>query len=60
MYPIASLTRKNESDALPLHSSAVEKVASKHPNDKILVVHTVSYKLTDHLLKVLNSSGFAR
>jgi len=59
VHPIASLTRKNESDALPLISQAVVKVAVKHPDDKILV-HTVSYKLTDHLLKVLNKEGFAK
>jgi ATP-dependent DNA helicase DinG len=56
VHPIASLTRKNESDALPLISQAVVKVAVKHPNDKILV-HTVSYKLTASILKALDQEG---
>jgi len=56
VHPIASLTRKNEADALPLISAAVVKVALKHPDDKILV-HTVSYKLTAHLLKSLDQEG---
>ncbi len=46
------MTRKTEDEARPLIAQAVSKVASLHPNDRILV-HTVSYSLNryieDHL-----------
>lgn len=58
IHPVAALTRKTELDALPLISAAVVKVASLHPNDRILI-HTVSYKLTTHLQSHLDSTGFA-
>jgi ATP-dependent DNA helicase DinG len=48
VHPIVAVTRKNEEHARPLISQAVEKVASLHPNDRILV-HTVSYSLNAYV-----------
>lgn len=58
IHPIASLTRKNEENALPLISQAVARVVAKHPDDRILV-HTVSYKLTTAIQKYLDNEGHA-
>jgi Rad3-related DNA helicase len=49
------MSRKNEAIAHPLMAEALLKVASLHPNDKILV-HTVSYALNKTLETCLNNS----
>jgi ATP-dependent DNA helicase DinG len=62
VHPIAEMTRKNEDHARPLIADAIQRVATRHPNDKILV-HTVSYSLNrfiedqlrqgDHLFRLV-------
>lgn len=51
--PVADVTRKNEIDAYRAVGKAVEEIANWHPDENILV-HTVSYKLSDYLFRGLD------
>ena len=55
VHPIAEMTRKNEAHARPLICQAVQKVVTKHPDDKILI-HTVSYALNKFIEDQLRQS----
>ena len=44
LHPIAAMSRKHEEIARPAIAQAIEKVISRHPNERILI-HTVSYSL---------------
>jgi ATP-dependent DNA helicase DinG len=52
VHSVASMSRKEAAHAQPLMAEAIGKIASLHPNSKILI-HTVSYALNkvihDHL-----------
>ena len=50
---IASVVKKNEEQALPLLVEAVDEIMDHHPDDRILV-HTVSYPLTNYLYNRLD------
>lgn len=55
IYPVAKMSRKEADSAQPLMGQAILKVASLHPNDKILV-HTVSYALNKVIETYLDNS----
>jgi ATP-dependent DNA helicase DinG len=55
IYPTADVTAKNKPQAYPLLLQALSKVSSRHPDSRILV-HTVSYELSNYLAKQADSS----
>jgi Rad3-related DNA helicase len=52
--PAGSVTHKNMSVALPQITKRVKEILSQHSDDKILI-HVVSYKIKDHLMKNIHS-----
>ncbi len=52
--PACSVTHKNMSVALPQITKRVKEILSQHSDDKILI-HVVSYKIKDHLMKNIHS-----
>ena len=50
--PAANVINKQIDVALPMLAKAVQGIMDKHPSDKILI-HTVSYKVRDFLMKKL-------
>jgi ATP-dependent DNA helicase DinG len=55
IYPVASMTRKEADESQPLIAMAVLKIASLHPESKILV-HTISYNLNKVIESYLDNS----
>lgn len=55
-WPVAELTYKNKHQAIPRILNALEKVAREHAGEKMLV-HTVSYWLTQQVVKRLRRKG---
>ncbi len=55
--PAANVVNKHIQVALPMLSNALKGILEKHPNEKILV-HTVSYKIRDYLVKRIASDRF--
>ncbi len=51
--PVASVVNKNMDNALPLLTKKIQDIMDQYPNDKILV-HTVSYKIRNHLKNTLD------
>jgi len=54
--PIASMTRKNEAEAWPKVAAAVARIVGWHPGERVLV-HSVSYALTEYLVGALQAAG---
>ena len=52
LFPIANVTHKNKEHAYPIIANGLAAIADRHPDDRILV-HTVSFDLTDYLHKNL-------
>lgn len=50
VYPIASVTRKNQANAYPQIASAVQTIIGRHRGSKGLV-HTVSYDFNNYLVQ---------
>lgn len=55
--PCGDIIEKELSTVLPRLAKSVEKVMQKHSSEKILV-HTVSYKVRDYLMKNISSDRF--
>lgn len=55
--PCADVTNRYMDTALPMLAKAVQKILDKHPDDHILI-HTVSYKIRDYLMKKVASKRF--
>ena len=55
--PCANVVNKQMDVALPILAKALQGIMDKHPDEKILV-HTVSYKIRDYLLKRIPSTRF--
>ncbi len=55
--PAANVVNKQIDVALPMLAKALQGIMDKHPDEKILV-HTVSYKIRDYLVKKLASDRF--
>lgn len=50
VHPQANVTHKNKEEAYPLIGKALETIANKYPDSKVLV-HTVSYELSKFLFR---------
>lgn len=55
--PCADVTNKHMDVALPMLARAIQGILDKHPDDHILI-HTVSYKIRDYLMKKVASKRF--
>ena len=55
--PCANVVNKTINVALPLLAKAVQAILEKHPDEKILI-HTVSYKIRDFLVKNVKTNRF--
>lgn len=56
VLPVARMSHKEKETAWPVMAKAVTRVMERHPNDRILV-HTVSYALSQYLYDNLRNSG---
>jgi len=55
--PCANVINKNMDVALPALAKGLKAIMEKHPSDRILV-HTVSYKVRDYLLRNIGGDRF--
>lgn len=59
IHPITTLSRKNENNARPLIVAALDRIATLHPDSRILV-HTVSYSLNRYLEDNIREGSHAK
>ena len=55
--PCANVVNKEIDVALPMLAKALQGIMDKHPDEKMLV-HTVSYKIRDYLMRRIQSTRF--
>ncbi len=55
--PCANVVNKEMDRALPLLARSVADIINKYPDDKVLV-HTISYKIRDYLVRNIQSDRF--
>ena len=55
LYPIADVTYKQKEAAFPLLAEALDVIAKRYPDQRILV-HTVSYELAAYLAGTITSA----
>lgn len=56
VMPVADMSAKNKATSYPVVANAIRALVAKHANERVLI-HSVSYELTEHLRAALSGSG---